>query len=98
MNDAFLSMLGLAMKAGRLSVGHDAAKLAIRASQAELCILTADASQRLREEMSGLFPKCLNVSYTMDDIKKAIGKRAGVVAVNDEGFAEKLAATDKEGN
>ena len=92
MNDKFLSLLGIAMKAGALSLGHDASKLSIRAGKAKACFTAADASVRLTEEMRGLFEtgSMVVLPYTMSDIRFAIGKKAGVLTVNDENFAQKL--------
>lgn len=88
-NDRFLSMLGLCRKAGKLSIGHDAAKQSIRDKKAFLCIMTADASARLVGEMETLCGSSgvVVTDYLMEDLKSAIGKKAGVVSVNDEGFA-----------
>lgn len=91
-DERFLSMLGLCMKAGRLSVGHDAAKESIRSRKSFLCILTADASARLIKEMQRLSEEIplIVTEHSMDDMKRAIGKRAGVLSINDESFAGKL--------
>ncbi|MDR1630407.1 MAG: ribosomal L7Ae/L30e/S12e/Gadd45 family protein [Oscillospiraceae bacterium] len=100
-SDRFLSMLGLCMRAGRLSVGHDAAKQSIRDKKAFLCIMTADASARLVEEMKTLCASSplIVTDYGMEDIKTAIGKKAGVMSVNDEGFANTLRELrNKEGS
>ena len=47
----FLSLLGMARRAGRLSLGHDAAEEAIVKNKAKLCLCCADASARLQREM-----------------------------------------------
>lgn len=92
MNDKVLSMLGLCMKAGKLGAGHDASKQSARLGSVCLCLMAQDASERLIGEMRGLMEKTpfIVTEYTMDDIKRAIGRRAGVVTVNDGAFAEKL--------
>ncbi|MGN1444138.1 MAG: ribosomal L7Ae/L30e/S12e/Gadd45 family protein, partial [Acutalibacteraceae bacterium] len=51
MNDRLLSLLGMARRAGRLAVGHDAAIEAIVKNKAKLCVLCRDASERLKKEM-----------------------------------------------
>ena len=54
MDDKALGLLGIARRAGRLSLGHDAAKGAVLAGKARLCLISADASERLeRESRSG---------------------------------------------
>ena len=91
-----LSLLGLARRAGRLSPGHDAAVETIVKNKACLCLCCADASARLQREMRH------NCSYahksipyltwtvSMAALSKAIGIKAAVITVNDEGFADRL--------
>ena len=95
-NQKLLSLIGIARKAGRLSLGNDAAIEAIREGKARLVILAKDLSPRTArgiqfaaEEEGVLWIKALE---TMDEISMALGKRTGIVAVNDAGFAKKLAA------
>ncbi len=94
MNDSALSLLGLCRKAGKLSLGHDACKAALNAGTASLCIICADASQRLNEEISSLSQKAgvriFDVSYSMMDIKNSTSFKAAVFTVDDEGFAKTL--------
>ncbi|MCL2508937.1 MAG: 50S ribosomal protein L7ae [Oscillospiraceae bacterium] len=97
MNDRLLSMLGLCRKAGKLGWGHDACLGDIKHGRARACLLMSDASDRLKREFGraassggGTVP-VLQTAYTMDMIKGATGYRAGVLTVNDEGFAKKIA-------
>lgn len=96
MNDKFLNLLGLARRAGKLSLGHDAAKGAVRFGKAHLIILSSDASDRLKEEFEGRISvsesdiQILFTDYTMYAIGTAIGSKAGVLTVDDKGFAERL--------
>ena len=75
-----LSLLGLARRAGRLSPGFDAAAESIKKGTAKVVLLAGDVPvHRLAE--------------TMQQAGAAIGKKsAGVLAVNDDGFARKLSA------
>jgi len=91
-----LSLLGMARRAGRLSVGHDAAEEAIVKNKARLCLCCADASARLQREMKH---NCsfahksipyLTMTFSMAALSKAIGTKAAVVTVDDEGFAQRL--------
>ena len=87
MDDKALGLLGIARRAGRLSLGHDAAKGAVLAGRARLCLISADASDRLEREF---FRMTQRVRYTMEQFHRAIGAKAGVLTVDDDGFAEKL--------
>ena len=89
MNDKFLNTLGLCFKAGKLGVGHDASKEAVRKNKAALCILCCDASDRLKKEFHNMTNiKIADTVYSMSDIKSAIGTASGVLTVNDAGFAK----------
>lgn len=102
MNNRLLSLLGIARRAGRLSVGHDASIEAIVRNKAKLCILCADASERLKSEMRHAcsYGKkdilCLTLDFDILTLSGAIGTRAAVITVNDTGFAEKIACLDNE--
>lgn len=94
MNDPFLNLLGLCRKAGKLSLGHDACKLAINSDSASVIFITSDASERLEEEIAGLAKtkeiEIIHIEQTMLDIKSAIGFKAAVFSVDDNGFAKSL--------
>jgi len=105
MTKKYLSMLGLARRAGRLAMGHDMVCDAIRKRKARLLVFTADSSARLREEIGRLTDRycpalpCVTISETMDEIHCAIGYRAGVMAVNDSNFSARIAElTEQEEN
>lgn len=92
----FYNILGLARRAGKIGWGHDAALGAVKYGNAYLCILTSDASERLKSEFiracssDGRNVPVQEVEKTMDEMKGVIGVRAGVLTVNDEGFAKSL--------
>ena len=96
MNNQMLSLLGIARRAGRLALGSDAAAEAMRKGPAKLLLLAGDLSTRSAEKMLALAQDAgvaaEQLAVTMEDISMALGKRTGVVAVNDAGFAEKLHA------
>ncbi len=98
----FYNMLGLARRAGKIGWGHDAAIDAIKHSKAHLCVLTSDASERLKNEFRrectfiGRNVPITEIEKTMEDMKKIIGVKAAVLTVNDEGFAKNLKQYIKE--
>ena len=96
MNDRQLSLLGLARRAGKLAVGMEAAAEAIRQGEAALIVLARDISKRTEREIRQIAGESqagiLTLPAEMDRIGAAIGKRAGVIAVKDEGFARKITA------
>lgn len=95
-----LNLLGIARRAGKLDLGTEAAKQSARRRNAKLVLLTADLSPRTAEavkaeaEKSGV--RVWQISASMDEMEAALGKRTGVVAVNDMGFARTLLALGTE--
>lgn len=87
MNKLF-SLLGLARRAGKLSLGHDAVFAAVRGGTAKGVILTSDASERhLKElETASFGGKTLTLEATSEEVGYAIGKKVCILSVNDDGF------------
>ena len=103
--DNTVTLLGLALRAGRLEAGEDCARDACKAKACRLLLVAQDASAGsarramfAAEEGECL---CLSVPYTRSEIGRAVGRElCAVAAVTDTGFAEafakKLAAQDPE--
>ncbi len=95
-NEKIMGFLGLCRRAGKLACGHDAAKEAVTKEKAELVFLAKDASDRQKREMTHLCSlgdrgiSVIVTGLTMAEFDFGIGKRAGVYAVTDKGFANKL--------
>lgn len=104
MSDRILSLLGLARRAGRLSLGNDAARESIFTGEAKLILLARDLSARTTGGMQAAAQQggvpWVGLEQSLDEVGMALGKRVGVIAVNDQGFAKRLTeltaqATDK---
>ena len=96
MNEKVLHLLGIARRAGRLTLGNDAVIEALRKGHTHLILFASDLSPRTSGGV-GFAAKeegvaSVKINATMDEISMALGKRTGVVAVNDQGFAKKLLA------
>lgn len=91
-----LSMLGMARRAGRLSMGHDAAKKSVKTKKARLLLFCSDVSPGLVREFksiaegSNLPIPVINLNFTMDEVYFSTGGRAGVITVDDENFSRKI--------
>lgn len=89
----YISMLGLARRAGKLSMGHDMALKAIKEKKAKLVLFSSDISPRLIDEFeracSGKI-QCLKIEETINDIHINLGYKAGVITVNDENFSHRI--------
>ncbi len=93
-----LSVMGLARRAGRLLVGHDAVMLSVRNGRAKLVLVTSDASKRhIRElEAAGFGGRIINLSCTMKDAGFATGKNSCIFAIEDDGFVKAIDKTLSE--
>lgn len=89
-----LNLLGIARRAGRLSLGFDSAEKAIIKKKSKLIITAGDVSERtlsafLKKAQSNNI-NIITSDIPMADLGTAVGKLIGVVSINDEGFAKKL--------
>ncbi len=90
-------LLGLARRAGKVSLGHDASLTQIKNGKAYLCLVAADASERLFTEFAraekafgGKMP-LLKSEYTMMEFGQVLGtKKTAVLTVDDQGFAVRI--------
>ena len=87
-------MLGMARRAGRLSMGHDMALKAVKEKKAKLVVFASDISPRLIEEFKracneGNIP-AVQIEETIDEIHSSLGYKAGVITVNDENFSGRI--------
>lgn len=94
MNDAFLSLLGLSRKAGKLVFGFETVKTAMQKGDAEMVFSACDLSPKTAKELvficENLEVEHIKTSYDMKTLGSAIGKMTGIVAVTDEGFKRSL--------
>lgn len=98
MNDKFLSLLGMARRSGRVSLGHDAVINSIVRSRAKLCVMSKEASERLQKEIKHACTyenkniPVIVTDYSLMELSSAVGSKAAVISVDDEGFAKALTA------
>lgn len=89
-----LSLLGLARRAGKLRWGYETAVESMRCGECRLALAACDLSDKtkknVRYEAERYGVPVAEAAFTMEEISAAIGKKTGVVAVCDGGFAEKL--------
>lgn len=89
-----LSLISLCKRAAKLVLGFDRVKESIFNYQAQGVYLARDISAKTKKEVEFLCARdqvpltCL--PCTMEEIENAVGKAAGVLAITDEGLAQKL--------
>lgn len=94
MNDQLLSLLGIARRAGRLSLGFDVAAEVMTAKKSSLLILASDLSERTLKNIKRIAEQSKTPTIVLDipmnRLGAAVGKTTGIISVNDKGFAEKI--------
>ncbi len=92
--DKVLSLLGLAMKAGKVASGETAAENAVKGGKAYLVIVANDASDNTRKHFSDMcvFRDIPFIQYSdNENLGRAIGKDLrSNLAVTDRGFADAI--------
>lgn len=95
-NNKVLSYLGLARKAGKLAVGFAASKEACQKMTAKFIAVASDISEKSLKEIKyfgGGKVRIERIPFTICEVSAAIGIKAGIVAVCDDGFADALVKT-----
>lgn len=93
MQNKLLSLLGIAKKAGRLTIGNDAVVETIRDGRSRLVLLAKDLAPRTVKgiETAALEygTQVITIPADMNELSMALGRNAGVVSINDRGFSQK---------
>lgn len=94
MKDKVLSLLGLIRRAGKLEAGFEASASAARGKKAHLLLAAGDISEKtlknLRYEAERAGLPAVRLGVCMEEVSRACGVKAGVLAVTDQGFAKAL--------
>lgn len=95
MNNKVLTLLGFAAKAGKLSYGMDMAVTSVKSKKSFLVVAAFDVSEKSKKEIT-FHTNNKNVSFIVltdidiDTLSKAVGKKCGIISVNDSSFAEAI--------
>ncbi|MDR0861704.1 MAG: 50S ribosomal protein L7 [Oscillospiraceae bacterium] len=95
--DSNLSLLGIARKAGLLTVGEESVGAAARTKKARAILSASDASERSMRQARGFSEAYgmpyLPLPYTKDELGAVTGRGSpAMLALTDAGIAAKLAA------
>lgn len=95
MNNNKTGMITICKKAGKLAVGMDMVKKVCREGAAAAVFITTDVSEKSFKEVRYICArssvKLYRLEMTMDDMWYGLGKRAGIIAMTDHGFAKSCA-------
>lgn len=94
--DKALSMLGIAMKAGKVASGETACENAIKNGTAQLVILANDASDNTRKHFADMC-EYRNIKMVIHSDKESLGRAVGRdlrsnLAITDKGLADAFLA------
>ena len=94
MNEKVLSLLGLARRAGRLTMGFDPVTDSVKTGQSRLVLITSDISPKnekeLRFSLRNSEVQLQSIPFGVESVGSAIGKAAKIISVNDDGFASSV--------
>lgn len=90
-----MGLLTMCAKAGKLKMGMDMVKDACKTGTAKAAFVASDFSSKSLKEIKffcGKYNvKLYALAVSMDEISQGIGKRTGVLAITDSGFAKACA-------
>lgn len=92
MKNKILALLGFCSKAGKMSYGMDCAKDSLNRQKAKLIVIASDVSEKSKKEINFYSNKnnvrvLLPEDISIEELSKAIGKKCGILSVNDISFA-----------
>lgn len=95
MNDKVLTLLGFASKAGKLSYGMDSVITTLSQKKSKLVLMSSDVSPKSQKEIKFHCEKHnvryeVLLDYDMQTLSHAVGKKCGIVSVNDGSFSSGL--------
>lgn len=95
MNDKILTLLGFASKSGKLSYGFDAVKTTLSQKKSKLVLIANDVSAKSKKEVLFFSDKFKTQAitldaYDMETLSHSVGRKCGIVSVNDISFANGL--------
>ena len=94
MQNKTLTLLGFASKAGKLAFGMQKACEALKENKSKLIVCGCDLSKKTQKEIN--FFACnknvnvVTLKVTIENLSAAVGRKCGVISVNDDGFAQAI--------
>lgn len=93
MNNKLFGLLSMCRKSGRMAMGFDMSKEAAEKGKAELIVIASDISPKTEKEVRFFSEKhsvkTVKTNLTIDEFFHGIGKKVGIIAICDKGFAQK---------
>lgn len=101
-NNKLAAIFGFASKARKLSFGMDGSVYSIKHGKAYLAVAASDISEKSKKEVCFFCEKAnipfKEIDITIDQLSHMVGKKAGILSVNDAGFAKSVIGILEGGN
>ncbi len=102
MNSKSRSLLGFAAKAGRLSYGMEATVDSLKRGRAYLALAACDISAKSKKEVAFFADQnavrfCVLNEADSKTLSDAVGRKCGILSINDSGFADAFIKAHEEG-
>ena len=87
--------MGFASKAGKLSYGFDASVISAKTKKAKLIAFSEEISPKSKKEIQ-FYSQKNNIDFILledmdiQTVSEAVGRKCGIVSVNDKGFADAI--------
>ena len=92
--EKFFNLFTMCAESGSVAKGFDISKESVTGGKVACVMVTSDVSPKTLKETVFMCEKSgvtmVSLPFTMEDIGNSIGRKAGVMAVCDAGFARKL--------
>lgn len=89
-----LTLLGFASKALKLEYGMQKSIEALKKNRSKLIVTASDLSEKSKKEILFYANKqnirLLTLDVTVENLSTAVGRKCGVISVNDNGFADAI--------
>lgn len=95
MKNKVLTLLGFASKAHKLQFGMAKSSESVKNNKSKLLVCASDISEKTKKEID-FFSHNKNLKWfvlnqvTIDELSAAVGRKCGVISVDDNGFAEAI--------
>lgn len=101
-NNKLLTLLGFASKARKLSFGMDGSLYSVKRGDSFLALTASDISDKSKKEVRFFSYKnnipFIVIDLTIEELSHAVGKKTGIISVNDKGFASSILRILEGGN
>ncbi len=95
MTSKILTLLGFASKSGSLSFGMDSTIKSIHKNKCQAIFIADDVSPKSQKEINFHANNNITIfklpNITIEILSKAVGRRCGIISINDSSFADAIA-------